>query len=216
MIFHKHKAIFFHIAKAAGTAVEKLLAPGARDASVMDQQQFYGYDKQNNLYLQHVTAQFMHDHIDKAIFEDYFKFAVVRNPFVRCVSVYHYQYEQHMARFGSFDGFVRQLPILANNAAAQKGSHYSSQTTHTHIDGIQACDHICHFEDLPTSLDPVRQKLGITQELEKHNTHRWLPWGDKTIDEYYTPETIKIVSEVYQADFENFGYSKDIDNLLPI
>ena len=216
MIFHKHKAIYFHIAKTAGTAVEKLLVPEARDAYVMDLEQFFGFDRKNNMFLQHATAQFMYERIDKAIFEDYFKFTIVRNPFVRCLSVYHYTYDANLKRFGSFESFIQELPRLVSDQAAHKGSHHSSQTMHTHIDGVQVCDHICHFEALPTSFNPIRKKLGIVAPLAKHNTRRWFPWGDKPVEEFYTPETIEIVQEVYADDFKNFSYSNTLDNLLPI
>ena len=209
MISHPLKAIYFHIGKAAGTSVEKLLDNKKRDHKVADYDDFYGYDRDHNIYLQHASAAFMRDNVDRNIFDNYYKFSVVRNPYERLVSVYHYLIDQHTKEFGSFEGYINTLPNLVSQSNLLKGSHHIAQSCYTHIEGQQICDYIAHFENLPNSLNPVTSKLNLKTELGKHNVGRFYNWQVKPVPSYYTKEMINIVIELFKADFESYGYSLD-------
>ena len=79
MIIDKHKTIFVHIPKNAGTSI--------RD--------FFNRDKSDKLYVPHVTIN-KHDTIHQIklkapeLYDSFKKFAVVRNPYDRTLSWYIY------------------------------------------------------------------------------------------------------------------------------
>ena len=53
-------------------------------------------------------------------------------------------------------------------------------------------------------LDRKTGKLKLKPDLHSHH-------AEQQMKQYYTPELIKLVQEKYSADFELFGYSKDLD-----
>jgi len=57
------------------------------------------------------------------------------------------------------------------------------------------------FETLPDDFARVAQRLGCPPELPHRNPSRHRRWQD-----YYTPETERIVGEIYSKDIELFGY----------
>jgi hypothetical protein len=209
MISHSHKAIYLHIGKTAGTSVENMLCGNKHDFSVPDRTQMFGYDQQEGIFLQHATAETIRRMSGDEIFSQYYKFTVVRNPFARSISVYHYLKKQHDKQFGSFENYVKKLPELVSQPVLMKGTHYIAQVNYTHIDAQCICDHISHFESLPHSLDPVRDVLGIVKPLGKYNYHRTQHWKERPISDFYTEEMLEVMQKVYANDFEAYGYSND-------
>jgi len=209
MVFHEHKCIYFHIGKTAGVSVERWLRDEPRDARIADYASMFGWDPKEGIYLQHATPSLIQREVGQETFDRYYKFTVVRNPFARLVSVYYYLYDQHVKQFGAFEDYVEALPSLVNSKACAKGSHHIPQVYYTHIDGENICNHIAHFETLPDSLTPVCNHLGLTTALPKHNIYRHKQRKNQSIDSYYTSSMTEIVVQVYESDFETFGYSKD-------
>ncbi len=216
MIFHEHKTIFFHIGKAAGFAVEQLLRPDSRNALETDKESLFGVDRSTGVFLQHASAHTVRELVEEKVFEDYYTFTVVRNPFSRLASVYYYLYDQHQKQFGDFENYILSLPKILKQKTLYKGSHHIPQTYYTHIDGQPACDHIAYFEHLPQSMDPVTQLLGIHAPLKKMNINRNPNRPDKPVHELFTPEMVRVVRETFQKDFELLGYSPNPKQEKPL
>ena len=85
-ISHDLKTIFIHIPKNAGESIERSLGMHAGNP----QQNFFGVVN-NRHVLQHLTANELRSRRQfSEIWHEYFKFAVVRNPYSRFVSRYNY------------------------------------------------------------------------------------------------------------------------------
>ena len=81
-ISHDKKLIFVHIPKNAGESVEKALGMYRGDPK----QTMWGVVGKRTV-LQHLTGVELRDRIgDEAIWNGYFKFAIVRNPWSKAVS----------------------------------------------------------------------------------------------------------------------------------
>ena len=108
MISHKHKCIFIHIPKAAGTSIERVFMD---DLGLdMDNRHALLLGKNTNKTMgprrvSHLTAQEMLDQhfISQELFDTYFKFAFVRHPVDRLYSIYRYR---KFSDFMSFDNFI--------------------------------------------------------------------------------------------------------------
>jgi hypothetical protein len=209
MIFHDHKAIFFHSGKTAGTAAERLLCSEQLDYRQANRHRMFGFDYDERIFLQHATVATLKRLCDEMIFSSYYKFSIVRNPFVRSLSVYYYQKKQHDEAFGSFENYIKNLPDLIKSPGYTRGTHHTAQVHYTHLNGKCVCDHIACFENLPEPLNPVRKRLGITEELQRHNHMRSFAWDTRRIPDYYTGEMVAIMQDVYGEDFETFGYSPE-------
>lgn len=211
MIFHDRKAIFFHVGKAAGTSIEYWFEGKYHDPYVTNRAIFFGWDKEENIFLQHSNIATMKRHIDPAIMEGYYKFAVVRNPFSRMVSCYYYFRSglKDKTRFPTFQSYVEDLPKAVKTRHAQNGAHVSPQIPYTHFEGRLYCDDVCYFEKLPASLAPVQKALGLTTLPPKTNTQRNPEWPDCTIAEMYTPAMKRIIQDIYTEDFRIYGYDAE-------
>jgi len=139
---------------------------------------------------------------------EYFKFAIVRNPWDRLVScwknkievpiVYNYYYEalgvSHPKSL-SFADFIRRL----NAGALYTDRHWTPLHSLIKLDSV---DFIGRFENLQEDFDIVCDKIGISQQQ--------LPHKNKTkhrhYTEYYDDETRQIVADKYAKDIEYFGY----------
>jgi len=217
LIFRNHKCIYFHIGKTAGTAVERWLGDGVkRDPNFADFECLFGYHRDMNLYLQHANIALAKKFIHANEFNHYYKFSVVRNPFERLLSVYHYLYDHHEEQFGGFENYILDLPNRLKNIEMRTASHHALQTSYTHLDGVQICDHIAYFELLPESLQAVAKQLGISVNMQKHNTHRFYKWGEKPVSDYYSPQMRDLVIEHLADEFECYGYSTNIEIREPL
>ena len=71
MISHKYKFIFIHIEKTGGTSIND----------------FFNFD---DVYEKHGTINYFKNEYGKKLFDEYFKFTIVRNPWDWLVSRYHW------------------------------------------------------------------------------------------------------------------------------
>ena len=215
MIFHAYKTIYFHVSKTAGVSIEHAFMPDSGDVTKPNYDIFYGYDPHENFYLQHASPAFMKSKVSASLFEDYFKFATVRNPFARLVSIYRYQIDQHSKKYGSFENFVLDLKSMLDGPSDEKGSHYSRQFSFCHIGSEPVCDLVIHFEDLPASFELVKQATGLIANLERRNVNSWAPPSDEP-HTYFSSKSAEMVRTLYEQDFETLGYSYDPRIVHPV
>lgn len=177
----------------------------------------FGWDPEEGIYLQHATIETTLRLIDGDLINDWFKFAVVRNPFSRIASCFYYLYEQsHREQYGDFASYVTKIPEQVPTANFLRGSHLSRQISYTHLSGNLFCDSVSHFETLPESLAPVRERLKLSTNPPKLNSARSPTWpSGVSVAELYTPEMTRIVQDVYEADFRAYGYSACPEQLTP-
>jgi hypothetical protein len=88
-ISHKHKAIFIHIPRTCGSSIEKALGIyGLKNDGVNTPCPEILFGITRKVYLQHLTILEIKDRINKGMFEEYFKFTFIRNPYDRIISEY--------------------------------------------------------------------------------------------------------------------------------
>jgi hypothetical protein len=101
--------------------------------------------------------------------------------------------------------FEEFLGVIAVQPSREQDPHWRRQSDHIGI-GIINFDSIIHLEDLDQSWDQIAQ-LTSTPDLDgqfycKKSTHA----GTRT-REYFTPEAIELISQIYSADYLNLDYS---------
>ena len=195
MISHKHKCIFIHIPKTAGTSIESAL--GGWGLTQDNEHKLLGDVYQS----QHHTLQ----SIEKTLRQKYFKFTFVRNPWDRFVSLYFYykgggnqKSDIHLKKYIPLDfkSFVTQpLDTIIPR------SHLESQFSYLEESGKIELDFIGRFERLEDDYKYIRTKFGLDQKLSitRKSIH-------KHYTEYYDDETRQIVADKYAKDIEYFRY----------
>mgnify|MGYP002795047461 FL=1 len=238
MISHKHKCIFVHIPKTAGMSIENsfLRSLGLQFYQGQCPPLLLSFNKDKKVgppSLAHLTPeQYMeYSYISKKLFDNYFKFAFVRNPWARAVSIYKY-FKYH--RILSFEGFMKyRFPKLWEErydfVRPQVDFLYDAH-------GKQQVDFIGKFEKLKEDFEFVRNNVSHPLEDLLHinkppRPHNWYSrWNRRFIyaelrqrphlikhlnlfspvwsnyRDYYSPEALQIVEEHYRKDIDLLKY----------
>ncbi len=203
MISYKHRFIFIHIPKNAGTSIRRALRPHLRNGwhKIRDElgrpfgSMPYHYKGQPA----HLKAHEYEALLGRARFQDFRKFAVVRNPWDWHVSLFAYmqqtpQHFQHdIVKGFDFKDYVQwrcdedptsQLPYLADSSEQK----------------IEAS--IAHFETLSNDFNAIMGEFSITARLPHRNKSDHKPYR-----EYYDDRTIDMIAALSKDDIAAFGYS---------
>jgi len=198
--------LFIWIPKSAGTSIYNAI--GAR--------KFKTVEKIKHRFCGRGIVTFGHMDYSKLVTEGYipkkfdenaFKFAIVRDPYDRAVSLYVYLKNRKKLDPDnlSFLDFLRKLndhgidPIGLYNF--QGLSHCNPQVRW--LENIKI-DFIGRFESLEHDMNSIQSKL-CTSEL--HIPHKNTSSRNKT-SEYYCQESIELVDYIYREDFDTLSYSK--------
>lgn len=150
-------------------------------------------------FFKHAKASEIIAKVGKDVFESYFTFAFVRNPWDWQVSLYkymlrdegHFQH-QRIKGFRDFDEYIRWR--CANEVRFQKDFVFSTE-------GEQLVDFIGKYERLDDDFQAICSRLGISATLAKLNVSNTKPYQD-----YYNEETIDLVRRAFEPDISLFGY----------
>lgn|GEM_PF-362225 len=194
-IFLPHfNAVYFYIPKVASTSLKSLFAS------------LLGFDDKEKFHKISYPSV-LRSELKKN--NQYFKFAIVRNPYDRLVSNYFGKVKNQRnyamkAPFKgcSFDEFIR---IVCNLPDEKMDNHFKPQ--HTFIcneAGDLLPDFIGKYERLADDFQIIVEKAGLPQDLK-------LPHRAKSqrgaFQQYYSSQTRELVYQRYRQDFDLFGYS---------
>ena len=221
-ISHKRKFVFIAITKTASSSIRKVIS---KDNYI----DLFPGDLEENVS-PHVTASELKKIFIKMNWDwnEYFKFAFVRNPWDRIVSQWAFQlkhikeaeYNNTCSDFmlkvkaGGFKNFIKHLSRFHKTAEHQfretgrfrgdgKGPLYLNQLDWIlDENGNNLLDFIGKVENLREDFDIICDKIGIPQQQLPHKN----PTSHKHYTEYYDDETREIVAEKYAKDIEYFGY----------
>lgn len=192
MISHKHKYIFIHIPKCAGTSIEKMLLCHEHVSCDWDHKFPLKTlsNKDKHEYKLDIDDQ---QHVPLDSFpiktqQDYFCFTVVRNPWSKIISswLYHKKVKK--------DTYDLKQFIISNQAFPYHQDIQSSFINNN-------IDVVCRFETIARDFKQIQEKLNINTQLPHSNK-----LNHKHYTEYYDDETREIVTEKYAKDIEYFGY----------
>lgn len=190
-ISHKHKCIFIHIPKNAGTSITNSLE--MEDAG----HHLFGY------YMKRYSKDW----------PNYKKFAVIRNPWDRVFSCYTYARQlksfwhspQNDRPYGihpdyatlinlTFDKCIR---LLHKDHAALKHHGWTNQLPYVSLDNKLIIDEVVDVKDVKKY---IKEKFKV-DALEINRSP-----SSKHYKDYYTPELIELVSEIYREDIKFFNF----------
>ena len=190
LVSHKHKFVFIHIPKTAGSSVTVSLKN-------------LGQDDAKSSY-QHITCQNLKKIFDNQrwTWSDYFKFSFVRNPFARIVSEFHYVKDGHNKNRKKYKFDFKKFICKKYFETHVWHHHADPQLNFISLNKKIEVDFIGRVENLQQDLNIICDKIGIPrQELPHYNKTE-----HKHYTEYYDDETRQLVAEKYAKDIEYFGY----------
>ncbi len=218
LVSHRHRFIYTKTMKTASTSVEVYFEPFCADVPQqgIDLRDDYVcdagiigtrrvYRPAPGQWYHHMPAAQIKQRLGDEIWNSYFKFCAIRNPFDKVIATFYYVRDlgwiQTDKTLPERDQFQRWLP----NATI-----LSDREIYT-IDGKFCLDGIVRYEHLDQDLSEVCQRIGVPwkpQALPRLKTSS-RP-REATIAHMYSAETAELVRRRYEFEFAQFGYSDDI------
>lgn len=184
LISYENKFLFIHLFKTGGSSIKAALK------NIGDE---IGDEKR------HITASGIRE-IYPQEFDDFFKFAFVRNPWDWVVSNYFYplQNEKHelhdyVKSFNNFEDYV--MNHLCEKRTKQKDFI-------TDKNGKIIVDFVGRFEKINNDFSKICDKLGIDNKLPHKNASK-----REDYRKYYNERMKKKVYDTFKEDIELFNYS---------
>jgi len=213
LIVHKHKIIFIHIPKTAGSSIEKFFGINKISHKWNRSNRLFlkGWDPEHKIHLQHAKAS---DLLNKKlilqdVWDEYFKLAIVRNPWDRAHSDYLWMqrdrkiegpFEDYMLKKGVFEKHLTNLDSMHT-----RGDHVFPQYEFVYDEnGNCLVDFIGQFENLEADFKEACNKAGIEYEKLPHEKKSAIAKPDYR--EFYDRKKKDLVAEVYAKDIEIFNY----------
>ncbi len=173
---------FVHINRTGGTSIEKALG----------------------IPFSHRTASEKIAEIGRDRWAKKFTFAIVRNPWDKVVSQYHYR--QQIERLGENGGdFKLWLKSTYRVPYPGKGKVpkmlWPQSDWITDKDGVILCNFVGRFESLPSDFTEICGRIRRNATLPHIKGSKHLGYRD-----YYDEQGIEIVRKRYAKDIQNFGY----------
>jgi hypothetical protein len=146
-------------------------------------------------------------------FANYYKFAIVRNPWARAVSLYHYRQistelqPPHWPSRKEIDSLSFREVVLKSleRSPEEERVQWLEPSCYfwLNINDDIAVDHICKLESIQRDINLMCEKLEIKGPALPHKNKSKHAHYVK----YYDDETRDIVARKYAKDIEHFGYT---------
>lgn len=216
MIAHKLKAIFIHITKTAGSSIEVAL-------NEVEQRDDGAIDPMTGEFVKvvtgeekHMTARAVQDFVEPDVWDSYFKFSVVRNPFDRFHSLWwngRYVGKRHTMTFPEFSTYALHKSLKGRLMNLRKGEWKVHQRFRPQAWFLQShngkieMDQVLRFESIRDEFPELARKLGLPSEtLPKVLVKNRNPKSRSSYAEDYDTKTRALVTDYYRDDLETFGY----------
>ncbi len=204
IISHRHKFIFFAVPKTATHTIREALrqhtGPDDWEQQVLFGEQFLPIPQLARLHHGHISAQEIRPHLEAEIWDTYFKFAFVRNPFDRFVSCCFFLNRENPNFEDTAVAFMKErLQRTRFQQRVLVRPQYRQLCT---ADGEIALDYVGRYEDLQESYNTICERVGLpVSELSKKNTSEHSGYT-----RYYDDDLRHRVAEFYKEDLRLFSY----------
>ena len=217
LISYSHKFIFFHIAKTAGLSIKEVLKDYATELEkfkIARPPKILG-GKPNPMYemwqsaVLHAKARDVLKELTEEVYNNFYKFAFIRNPWDWQVSYYHFILKEpthiRYEMVKSMSGFDEYLEWVINTKNPfTKGAPKLQKDIITDIDGKLMVDFVGRYENLAKDFHYICEVLKINADLPHINSS-----GNRDYRLFYNQNTKKIVAENFKEDIDLFGYTFD-------
>lgn len=213
MISHKHKCIFIHIPKCAGSSIENAFGIDVNN-NKLDRENVFGWDDKNKLYLQHATPQELIDFniISREHWSEYYKFIIVRNSWDKAMSDYFW-FKETKRFTGAFDDYINAkndfLRFMNKGEENYRGDHLTPQLDYMYLDNqLINYNRIIYFDkstlddklidlakDVKLPDDFFKAKVQVGKKFKNH------------FSKFYSNRNRDLVYQKYKSDIDYFNFS---------
>jgi len=211
IISHERKYIFVHIPKTGGTSLAHALEGKAKKTDILigdtpkaikRRKRLKGKEASGRLW-KHSKICDIYGLVDQEQIEAYFVFTLVRNPWDRMVSYYHW------LRIQKFDHphvkLAQELefsPFLNNVGTRLVFQGQQSMTYVQDRQGANQCDLFLRLEHLAQDVEILEDAIGMRFGLIPHENK-----SDRgAYQAYYTEADAALIAQIFATDIAQFGY----------
>ena len=204
LISNKHKFIFVHIYKNAGTSITEALRPFALSSwqwkvhRALKKRRIPSPFFEPHPFNSHIKASEIKNSLGEKNFKEYFSFAIVRNPWDWQVSLYRYMlkletHHQHklVKDLGSFEEYIKWR--CENEVCYQKDFIYENNKL--------LVDFVGRYETLDSDFNAICSRIGISASLPKLNISNTQPYQT-----YYSENSKELIRKAFNPDIQTFNY----------
>jgi len=197
-VYHKWRTVFVQIPKNASSSIHKIL------------------ENQTDVHHNHRTYIDILSENDPELIENYYSFAICRNPYDRFVSAYEYMKQNSGGEWNpSFEDAVNEFYSRGTHFYTSEDIIFWPQHRFVTIKNIILVDDIIKYEDMNGSWSGVVEKISKDLPPTFSRPSNIIPRENITYireernwEDYYTPELKEKVYHLYQKDFTLFKYQK--------
>jgi len=204
-INHTKKFVFIANARCACTSMYKQLEKESEGDSIEWEGGLRAYPPQYHMSAKNVVKEFPET-------EKYFKFAFVRNPWSRFLSLFNQfyphsaisNYDEWATEFLKYHSF-KDLCVDFKNSSLSSQIHFLPLSDQLSLTNNKV-DFIGKFENLLNDYSILSKTLNFKNNLEFHENNKSHLRNNKTYREFYEKESIEAIGDFYKNDLKSFDY----------
>lgn len=223
IVSHSRKFIFIKSAKTAGTSLEAALSNYCTGNDIVTPLGDYEFNRDEtgrwvhramnaDGFAQHDWGTAIREKVGRAVWNEYFKFSIARNPWDRVVSLFTWKarndpdFRPNEGALRSPKGTRLELPAIREKFAefVKKGNWQTNDRFYI-IDGGCCVDFMIRYESLAEDTLEVCRRLGIPA-IELPRLKSGFKPSQFHYSQYYDTDTEAIVAERHGNDIRLFGY----------
>jgi len=228
IVNHTHKFIFVHVPKSAGTSVTELFSQYSSFRDLEVGGTALGEALQNEFkkrfgLTKHATASEIRTIAGPEMWSSYFSFGIVRNPYARAQSTFHFMKRWRGNKEMDKLKFIENMPDFRTFALSPKLKRkqyhrllWSQTQWLCDEQGKLLVDQVGHLESLNADLAQIQAAIpGLPQRTQAEKTlaapkRNKSDADDEALQQLLRdePEVEKALYEAYRDDFETFGYPR--------
>lgn len=216
IISHKHKFIFIKTRKTAGTSIEIYLSQFCGDEDIItpimeDKSQIFNNRKVNNYkgWYNHSLPLAIKNKIGSDVFDNYFKFTIVRNPWDKIVSRYFWSLKRDFKNKNELP-FEEWFDIYKNNL---ENKYIDENYKYAIINNEYVLDDYIKFECLHSDLERICKKIGIKYDITLLPHTKKNKKNKKHYLDYYNKNNFDYIEKKHQLDCKFFNYKEEYNEI---